>query len=59
MLVLSAVAVLAASSVAPADRHQGSIDERRREQQEIRDQQAELARQKAEAAAGIDALSQK
>lgn len=57
MLVLSAVAVLAASSVAPADRHQGRIDDLEREQQEIRDQRVELARQKAEAAAGIDALT--
>ena len=57
MLVLSAVAVLAASSVAPANSHQERIDERRRQQQELRDQKAELARQKAEAAAGIDALN--
>lgn len=57
MLVLSAVAVLVSSVPAPADRHQGEIDERRRQQQEIRDEQAELARQKAEAAAAIDALN--
>lgn len=57
MLVLSAVAVLAASSVAPADRHQDRIDERKRQQQELRDQQVELARQKADAAAEIDALT--
>lgn len=57
MLVLGAAAVLASSVPAPADRHEEQIDERRRRQEEIRGEQVELARQKAEAAAEIDALN--